>query len=81
LIRSLTPLYLGRVGSFVIQTENLASGEVEERIEELCVAFERLKPYLISLWNGTRPQHMDAREATTPEPDSPPKNTLEVGNV
>jgi hypothetical protein len=80
LVRSLTPLYLGRVASFVIQTENLASGEVEERIEELCIAFEQLKPYLISLWKGTRPQHADAGEPAS-EPDPGRKNTLEVGNV
>jgi len=81
LVRSLTPLYLGRVASFVIQTENLASSEVEDRIEGLCLAFERLKPYLVSLWSGERPQHTDAGETATPEPDSGGKNALEVGNV
>jgi glucosylglycerate synthase len=81
LVRSLTPLYLGRVASFVLQTENLASREVEDRIEELCMAFERLKPYLIRLWSGERPQHTNAGEGATLEPDSGGKSTLEVGNV
>ncbi len=52
LLRSLTPLYLARVASFVIETENLFSAQVEERIEELCLVFEELKPYLTSRWDG-----------------------------
>ncbi|MGE5489390.1 MAG: glycosyl transferase family 2 [bacterium] len=55
LLRSLTPLYMGRVASFVIETEPLISDEVEERIERLCVAFERHKPYLEALWKGDAP--------------------------
>jgi len=52
LLRSLTPLYLARVASFVIETANLFSAQVEDRIEELCVCFENVKPYLISRWRG-----------------------------
>jgi len=52
LLRSLTPLYLARVASFVIETENLVSEEVEERIERLCLCFDRLKPDLIARWDG-----------------------------
>ncbi len=55
LLRSLTPLYMGRVASFVIETEPLVSDEVEERIERLCLAFERHKPYLEALWKGDAP--------------------------
>jgi glycosyltransferase involved in cell wall biosynthesis len=51
ILRSLTPLYLARVASFVIETENLFSAQVEEKIEQLSVCFENLKPYLISRWN------------------------------
>ncbi|HPQ14285.1 MAG TPA: cell wall biosynthesis glycosyltransferase [Bryobacteraceae bacterium] len=51
LLRSLTPLYLARVASFVIETENLFSAQVEEKIEELCLCFERMKPYLIARWD------------------------------
>ncbi len=50
LLKSLTPLYLARVASFVIETENLFSAQVEERIEQLCVCFENNKPYLASRW-------------------------------
>jgi glycosyltransferase involved in cell wall biosynthesis len=51
ILRSLTPLYLARVASFVIETENLFSAQVEERIERLCVCFEDRKAYLASRWN------------------------------
>ncbi len=52
LLRSLTPLYLGRVASLVLETQNLLSHEFEEKIEQLCLRFEQLKPYLISRWEG-----------------------------
>jgi glycosyltransferase involved in cell wall biosynthesis len=51
ILRSLTPLYLARVASFVIETESLFSAQVEEKIEQLCVCFENLKPYLAARWN------------------------------
>ncbi len=51
LLRSLTPLYLARVASFVIEAENLIAEDVERRIEQLCVCFERLKPELIAGWD------------------------------
>ncbi len=52
LLKSLTPLYLARVASFVIETRDMVSSQVEDRIEALCLCFERNKPYLISRWNG-----------------------------
>ena len=52
IMRSFTPLYLARVASFVIETEPLVAGEVEERIERLCLVFEQLKPYLAARWDG-----------------------------
>jgi glucosylglycerate synthase len=56
LLGSLAPLYLGRVASFVIETQSLNSHEVEEKIEGLCQTFESLRPYLLELWerNGVR---------------------------
>jgi glucosylglycerate synthase len=50
LLRSLTPLYLARVASFVTETRNLVSSEVEEKVEQLCRSFESNKPYLVSRW-------------------------------
>ena len=51
LLRSLTSLYLAWVASFVLETKDLVSDQVEDRIERLCVCFEKLKPYLISSWD------------------------------
>jgi len=55
LLKSLTPLYLGRVASFVIETKTMISDEVEERIERLCRWFETEKPYLVARWRGQPP--------------------------
>jgi glucosylglycerate synthase len=50
IIKSLTPLYLGKVASFVIETRDANSVEVEQRLESLCLTFEKEKPYLIDRW-------------------------------
>ncbi|HNY39603.1 MAG TPA: cell wall biosynthesis glycosyltransferase [Bryobacteraceae bacterium] len=52
LLKSITPLYLGRVASFVIETAEMGAAEVEGRIESLCLSFEAMKPYLIEIWFG-----------------------------
>jgi glycosyltransferase involved in cell wall biosynthesis len=51
IVKSLTPLYLGKVASFVIETWESTAGQVEQRLEELCLAFEREKGYLAERWN------------------------------
>jgi glucosylglycerate synthase len=50
LLRSLTPLYLGWVASYVNEVVLLPSAEADARVERLCAAFEAEKPYLISRW-------------------------------
>lgn len=50
LLRSLTPLYLARVASFVLQTRMLASEAVENEIEQLCQCFENRKQDFIRDW-------------------------------
>ena len=50
LLRALTPLYLGWVASFVLETRHASSRDVDDRIERLCLTFEAQKPYLISRW-------------------------------
>src|SRR5438034_8658528 len=50
LLKALTPLYLGRTASFVLETQGLTSIEAEVRIEALCQAFEKRKPYLLERW-------------------------------
>ncbi len=51
LLKSLTPLYLGRVASFVIETQNSSASEVEDKIENLCRVFEEKKSQLVNSWN------------------------------
>jgi hypothetical protein len=50
LIKSLTPLYIGKVASFVIETWESTAEEVEKRLEDLCLAYENDKSYLINKW-------------------------------
>ncbi|MGH7234831.1 MAG: glycosyltransferase [Nitrospiraceae bacterium] len=51
LLKALTPLYLGRTASFVLETQGLTSAEAEGRIEALCQILEKQKPYLIKRWH------------------------------
>lgn len=51
LLKALTPLYLGRTASFVLETQALTSDEAEDRVELLCQTFEREKTYLVERWN------------------------------
>jgi glycosyltransferase involved in cell wall biosynthesis len=53
LLQSFVPLYLGRTASFILEVRDSSAQEVEERIEQLCQAFENEKAYLIDLWNGS----------------------------
>ncbi|HKW97364.1 MAG TPA: cell wall biosynthesis glycosyltransferase [Bryobacteraceae bacterium] len=62
LLRSLTPLYLARVASFVRDTWDDGAGEVEDKIERLCRCFEREKPALVAFWNE-EPSRAVAAEA------------------
>jgi hypothetical protein len=50
LLRSMTPLYLGWVASWVNELRPLDTAAAEERVERLCEAYEAEKPYLISRW-------------------------------
>lgn len=50
LLGSLTPLYLGWVASYALETEGLDSLALNRRLERLSIAYEAGKPYLISRW-------------------------------
>ena len=52
LLQSLTPLYIGRVASFVLDTLELDDHAAEEKIEGLCLMYEQMKPYLTQRWAG-----------------------------
>jgi glycosyltransferase involved in cell wall biosynthesis len=50
ILKTLTPLYLGKVASLVMEMAYSNAQEVEARLESLCLAFEKLKTYLIERW-------------------------------
>jgi glycosyltransferase involved in cell wall biosynthesis len=50
LIKSLTPLYLGRTASFVLEMRDADQNGAEEEIERLCEEFEKNKEYLTNNW-------------------------------
>ncbi len=52
LLKAITPLYLGWVGSFVSQTQTTDPEEVDSRFDQLSVDFETQKRYLISRWRS-----------------------------
>ena len=51
LLKSLTPLYIGKTASFVTETLESSASDVEEKIEKLCMCFEKEKRFLITNWN------------------------------
>jgi hypothetical protein len=52
LVRSILPLYMGRVASWVIEMWSSDAVEVDEKIERLRERFEAGKPMLCQSWNG-----------------------------
>jgi glucosylglycerate synthase len=50
LLRSMTPLYLGWVASYARELETAEATIVEQRVEDLSLAYEAAKPYFISRW-------------------------------
>lgn len=50
LLKALTPLYLGRTASFVLETQESGHQQVEEVIETMAERFEAMKPYLVARW-------------------------------
>ena len=51
LINLVTPLYLGRVASFINRTRKMTSSQAEDVVEEQAQVFEDYKDYLIEVWN------------------------------
>lgn len=50
LLKSLTPLYIGRTASFVIEAWDSSGPEVEEKIDTLCGVYKKLKPSFSDRW-------------------------------
>jgi glycosyltransferase involved in cell wall biosynthesis len=70
LLKSLTPLYLGKVASFIIELKSSTAEEVEKRLEELCSAYETEKTYFIEQYikQGdiiTEEKPLDSQEVRT----------------
>lgn len=54
IIQALAPLFRGRALAFLLGNRNASPLEVETDIENLCLEFERLKPYLLEMWTGKK---------------------------
>ena len=52
IIQALAPLFRGRVFTFLMENRNASAEDVENNIEGLCLEFERLKPYLLQMWES-----------------------------
>ena len=50
LLRSLTPLYLGRTAGFVLATRNADAAATQAYLDTVAMAFERQKTYLVEHW-------------------------------
>jgi glycosyltransferase involved in cell wall biosynthesis len=50
LIKSMTPLYIGKTASFILAARDMGQQEAEAEIEKLCIEFENSKNYLVSSW-------------------------------
>jgi hypothetical protein len=54
IIQALAPLFRGRAFAFITENANRSDAEVKANIETLCLEFERMKPYLLEIWNGAK---------------------------
>ena len=77
LLQSLTPLYLAKVASFVLETGEMFAQQVEDRIEALCVAFEEAKPYLEQRWRSAGVA-VPGEPAARPDERQPGVDEMEV---
>jgi glucosylglycerate synthase len=51
IIQAMAPLFRGRAFTFITENRNASAADVENNIENLCLEFERLKPYLQRMWS------------------------------
>jgi len=58
LVNLVTPLYMGRVASFINQTNAMTSTQAEAVVEEQAQVFEDHKDYLIQIWDMQRSQRL-----------------------
>ena len=58
LVNLVTPIYLGRVASFINQTKKMNSAQAEEVVERQAEVFEQYKDYLIQVWDEKAKQKL-----------------------
>jgi hypothetical protein len=54
IVQALVPLYRGKTHTFLVENRDASGAEMESNVEALCLAFERMKPYLLELWDGRK---------------------------
>jgi hypothetical protein len=54
-----TPLYYGRIASFINKTSELSSIDAEKVVEENAAVYEKMKPVLLDLWDKPLENHFD----------------------
>lgn len=54
IVQALAPLFRGRAFTFLVENRSSSASGVEDHVEELCLEFERLKPYLLEMWNDRK---------------------------
>lgn len=52
LLQALTPIYRGRVSSYLLENHGASAGELRARREALLRQYEQLKPYLVQGWSA-----------------------------
>jgi hypothetical protein len=52
LVQALVPLYRGKIYSFIAEYSDASAADLEEASEDLCLEFERQKPYLTEKWKA-----------------------------
>ncbi|HEX5483584.1 MAG TPA: glycosyl transferase family 2 [Terriglobia bacterium] len=52
LLQALTPIYRGRISSFVLENHGASAGELRARREALLEQYDRLKPYFVQGWSA-----------------------------
>ena len=52
LVQALVPLYRGKIYSFLAEYADTSATEMEAVSENLCLEFERQKPYLTEKWKA-----------------------------
>ena len=60
LLDTMTPLYFGRVASFVHQSWEMSSEEAEVLVEEQAIKFESQKDYLTRVWDEKSAEKAEA---------------------